>query len=174
METTTSVPVAATRRLEYLPIALFGSVMGLTGLSAAWHLASVRYGVPEAISSVIGAVAILVFVAVSCGYVVKWISAPDAVRAEFAHPIAGNLFGTFLISLLLLPIVIGRVSRPLAQGMWIIGAVGMVVFAWLIVDRWLGNRQQAAHATPAWIVPVVGMLDIPLAGRSSGCLRCTA
>ncbi len=47
--------------------------------------------------------------------------------------------------------------------MWGVGAVAMLGFAWLIVDRWMGNRQQIAHATPAWIVPVVGLLDVPLA-----------
>jgi tellurite resistance protein len=31
------------------------------------------------------------------------------------------------------------------------------------VTRWLSDRQKAAHATPAWIVPVVGLLDVPLA-----------
>ena len=46
---------------------------------------------------------------------------------------------------------------------WIIGAVGMIAFAWLIVDRWMSDRQQVAHATPAWIIPVVGLLDVPLA-----------
>jgi tellurite resistance protein len=30
------------RNLEYLPIGLFGSVMGLTGLSVAWKLAHAR------------------------------------------------------------------------------------------------------------------------------------
>ncbi len=39
----------------------------------------------------------------------------------------------------------------------------MTAFAWLIVTRWLGSRQEIAHATPAWIVPVVGLLDVPLA-----------
>jgi tellurite resistance protein len=46
---------------------------------------------------------------------------------------------------------------------WILGATGMVCFAWLIVSRWMSDRQQVAHATPAWIIPVVGVLDVPLA-----------
>ena len=85
------------------------------------------------------------------------------MAAEFRHPIAGNLFGTPLISLLLLPIPIASMSLLLAQAVWVIGAVGMTVFALLIVNRWMSERQQAAHATPAWIVPVVGLLDVPLA-----------
>jgi len=35
-----ALPPAVTKaRLEYLPVAIFGSVMGLTGLSVAWRLA---------------------------------------------------------------------------------------------------------------------------------------
>ena len=73
------------------------------------------------------------------------------------------LFGTPLISLLLLPIPLASLNLVLAQAVWVIGAVGMTLFAWVIVTRWLSERQQAAHATPAWIVPVVGLLDLPLA-----------
>jgi tellurite resistance protein len=150
-------------QLEYLPVGLFGSVMGLTGLSTAWRLAHVHYGVPEGISQVIAAIAILVFLLVLSGYAVKAVTAFDAVRTEFRHPIAGNLFATALASMVLLPIVLEPIAHTVAQIMWVVGAVGMVFFAWLTVSRWLGNRQQAAHATPAWMLPVVGLLNVPLA-----------
>jgi tellurite resistance protein len=32
-----------------------------------------------------------------------------------------------------------------------------------IVSHWLSSQHQIAHATPAWILPVVGLLDLPLA-----------
>jgi len=92
--------------LEYLPVSPFGSVMGLTGLSVAWRLASVHFHLSMAISEVIAALGVSAFVAMAIAYGVKSITAPAAVRAEFAHPIAGSLFGTILISLLLMPIVI--------------------------------------------------------------------
>ena len=149
--------------LDYLPVGLFGSVMGLTGLSVAWRLASVRYGLPEGIALGIGGVAVVAFMLLLAGYSVKLVTAFTAARAEFRHPIAGNLFGTVLISLLLLPIVLEPFAHRLAQILWGIGAVGMVLFAWLIVSRWMSDRQQIAHATPAWIIPVVGLLDVPLA-----------
>ena len=158
-----SPPGTTIRPLEYLPVALFGSVMGLSGLSVAWRLAAGRYGAPEWFANAIAVLAVLAFAAMGMAYLIKVIAAPDAVRSEFGHPIAGNLFGTMIISLLLLPIIIAPVALRFAQGMWIAGAVLMVGFAWLIIDRWMGNRQQVAHATPAWIVPVVGLLDLPLA-----------
>ena len=35
--------------------------------------------------------------------------------------------------------------------------------SWVIVLRWMTVRQAATHVAPAWIVPVVGLTDIPLA-----------
>jgi tellurite resistance protein len=155
--------IASAKPLDYLPIGLFGSTMGLTGLSVAWKLANTVFGMPLWVSVAIAAVSVVVFVALLIAYGVKAIYAPDRVLMEFRHPIAGNLFGTFLISVLLLPIVIAPVSLLAARILWSVGAAGMVLFAWTIVSRWMSDRQQTAHATPAWIVPVVGMLDVPLA-----------
>ena len=157
----TDVPVE--RRFDYLPVGLFGSVMGLTGLSVAWRLAQARYGAPGWMADGVAAVAAAAFILVSFGYSWKLVTAPRAVLAEFRHPIAGNLFGTILISLLLLPILLAPFNLLAARIMWGIGAAGMVAFAWLIVGRWVSDRQLIAHATPAWIVPVVGLLDVPLA-----------
>lgn len=149
--------------LEYLPIGLFGSVLGLTGLSVAWQIAATHYALPHWIADAIGFSAIVAFVLLCFGYAWKIAMAPQAVRAEFRHPIAGNLFGTFFISLLLLPIVLSRINLLIAQVSWVVGAAGMIGFAFLIVNRWFSDRHQIAHATPAWIIPVVGLLDLPLA-----------
>jgi tellurite resistance protein len=161
--TSDQTPPDGWRQVEALPVGLFAAVMGLTGLSVAWRLAQARYGTPSWIGPSIGVVASVAFLAIAAGYAAKACIAPQAVRAEFRHPIAGNLFGTPLISLLLLPIPLAPLSLTLARVLWIVGAVGMTLFAWMIVTRWLSDRQQAAHATPAWIVPVVGLLDVPLA-----------
>ena len=156
------------RQVEALPVGMFAAVMGLTGLSVAWTLAQARYGAPGWIGQVVGLTACVAFVVIAAGYAVKIAVAREAVRAEFRHPVAGTLFGTPLISLLLLPIPVAHWNLVLARGLWVLGAVAMSLFAWLIVTRWLSDRQQAAHATPAWIVPVVGLLDVPLALPSLG------
>lgn len=168
MSTIVSTQEKPAATFAFLPIGLFGSVMGLTGLSIAWRLAHARYDAPVWIADAIGAIGILAFVVLLVGYLAKAMTAPAAVAAEFRHPIAGNLFGTFFISLLLTPILIAPYALFIAQALWVIGAVSMVVFAWIIVSRWMGNRQVAAHATPAWVIPVVGMLDLPLALPSLG------
>jgi tellurite resistance protein len=156
------------RALDYLPIGFFGSVMGLVGLSAAWRAATHLYGLPEAIADGTGAVAVAVFASLALGYGWKCLTAWPAVKAEFEHPIAGCMFGTAAISLLLLPIVMVHASREIAFGMWVVGAVGMVFLALLTLSRWISRRQQMPHATPAWIIPVVGLLDVPLAMPALG------
>jgi tellurite resistance protein len=88
------------------------------------------------------------------------------VRAEFAHPVAVNFFGTPIISLLLLAAVAAPYSAVLTNALWVAGTVCMLGFAWLIVSRWMSVRQQVVHATPAWMIPVVGTLNISIAGAT--------
>ncbi|WP_283603278.1 SLAC1 anion channel family protein [Serratia proteamaculans] len=150
-------------RLSWLPVALFGSVMGLAGLGQAWRMAHTQWGTPLWIAQIISGVAVIVFALLVVAYAIKAATGFEHVKAEFTHPIAGALFGTPLISALLLPAILAEISMPLARTLWILGAIGMTVFAWLMAGRWIGIRQQRVHAVPAWIVPLVGMLDIPLA-----------
>jgi tellurite resistance protein len=165
--TTTSLkPVEG--KLAYLPVALFGSVMGLTGLAVAWRMAHVQFGAPLWVAHAISVLALLAFVAQTLGYLIKASTDFANVRAEFVHPIAGNLFGTPLVSLLLLPLLLADINLPLARAIWAVGAVLMTLFAWTIVMRWISARQKPVHATPAWIVPAVGLIDVPLAVPSLG------
>ncbi len=150
-------------RLEYLPVSLFGGIMGLSGLSIGWHVAAKVLNVPEAISTCTGFIAVGAFVVLALAYGVKLVTAPDKVAAEFNNLIAGNLFGTISISLLLLPIILVHYSLPVARGLWLIGAGSMILFAWTIVVRWISRPHEAIHVTPTWIVPAVGLLDVPLA-----------
>ena len=159
----TAAASTASTTLAYLPVGVFGAVMGLTGLSLAWRLAHQAFGAPAFVAQVIGIVALVTFAVLVVAYGVKAAADFHTVRAELAHPVAGNLFGTPLISLLLLPFLLADISLALARLAWLLGAAGMTVFAWAIVMRWLSVRHTLAQVAPAWIVPVVGMLDIPLA-----------
>lgn len=151
-------------RLAYLPVSLFGSVMGLSGLAIAWRLASTEFSLPAWIGEAFGAVAAVVFIALTLCYGIKCVESFAAVRAEFAHPVAVNFFGTPIISLLLLPAVAAPYSIALTKTLWLVGVVSMLGFAWLIVSRWMSVRQQIRHATPAWMIPVVGTLNISIVG----------
>ncbi|WP_425259988.1 SLAC1 anion channel family protein [Rubrivivax sp. RP6-9] len=158
-----STASAMTHDLRQFPASLFGSVMGVTGLSLVWRSMHMHFQSPAWIADALAVVAVAAFVVIGTAYAAKIAMAPEAVRAEFEHPIAGNTFATFWVSLLLLPMILAPFSLWLARALWLIGAVGMTVQGWLIVTRWLTQRHERAHATPAWILPVVGLLDLPLA-----------
>jgi tellurite resistance protein len=163
---TTAVP--ASRYFDYLPVGLFGSVMGLTGLSLVWRAAHARYGAPACIAEVLAVIAVAAFVALAVAYGLKLATAADAARAELQHPIAVNMFATFWISLLLLPLVLAPFNLLLARVLWGIGAAGLSILAWYIVSRWMTKQHEHPQAAPAWMLPVVGLLDLPLAVPSLG------
>jgi tellurite resistance protein len=147
-----------------LPVNLFGSVMSLSGLALAWRLAHSGLGAPAFVGETIGAFALVVFVLVSVGYLTKLAKHPEAVHSEFHHPVAGNFFGTIAISVLLLSAVVGPYGASLARAAWVVGVVATFGLSFVIVSRLLKGQVDASHAVPAWIVPCVATLDIPVTG----------
>lgn len=150
--------------IKNLPVNLFGSVMGIAGLSIAWRLAGHEFGVSPLISSVVGAVAVIAFLALGAAYLVKAVKHPHAVSEEFNHPIAGNFFGTITIGTLLLSTVVAPLSKTLAEIVWTLGTVSTVALAYTIAGRLLRGKVDVTHAVPAWLIPGVATLDIAVAG----------
>ncbi|MEP6504654.1 MAG: SLAC1 anion channel family protein [Betaproteobacteria bacterium] len=161
------VPPAAVRgeaSVRNLPVNLFASVMGLSGLALAWRFAHASLGVPAGVGEAIGAFALGVFVLVSAGYLAKLALHPQAVRAEFAHPIAGNFFGTIAISLLLVSALVGPYSASAALALWSTGALAAFVLGFVVVSRLLEGRVEASHVVPAWLIAGVATLDVAVTG----------
>lgn len=147
-----------------LPVSLFGSVMGLSGLALAWRLAHGTLGAPAWVGEAIGALALSVFLLISWGYLTKLVKHPDAVHAEFHHPVAGNFFGTIVISMLLLSAVVGPYSAAAANAIWTAGVLSAFTLSFVVISRLLKGQVDASHAVPAWLIPGVATLDIAVTG----------
>ena len=150
--------------IRNLPVSLFASVMGLSGLALAWRLAHSSLGAPALIGEAIGAFTVGIFLLISLGYLTKLVKYPEAVHAEFLHPVAGNFFGTIVISLLLLSAVIGPYNPPAAHAIWTVGVLATFTLCYVVISRLLKGQVDASHAVPAWIIPCVATLDIPVTG----------
>lgn len=150
--------------LQFLPVSLFGAIMGLTGLSFCWEWAERTWGFNPIIKMGIGWAAIFFFILLTATYLFKMLKYPSLVKVEFQHPVSVSFFATFIISLLLIPGVILPYNENLAVVIWITGTAAMLLFAWIILRKWLDNKQDQANALPAWILPVVGTLDVPIVG----------
>jgi tellurite resistance protein len=138
--------------------------MGLSGLALAWRLAHGSLGAPAFVGEAIGAFAWGVFVLVSLGYLAKLAKHPEAVHAEFHHPVAGNFFGTIAISILLLSALAEPYSPPAARAIWTVGVLATFALSFVVVSRLLKGRVDASHAVPAWLIPGVATLDIAVTG----------
>ncbi|GLX67872.1 SLAC1 anion channel family protein [Paenibacillus glycanilyticus] len=150
--------------IEFLPVNLFASVMGISGLSLAWREAGKLFGTSAVIADICGILAIIIFVALSIGYLVKWVMHPQKVKNEFTHPIFGNFFGTITVSILLLSSVMGIYSQTAGQWIWMFGTVLTFVLSFVFVARLLKGNLNPEHVVPALLIPVVGTLDISVAG----------
>ena len=154
--------------LRNLPVNLFASVMGLSGLALAWRLAHASLGAPAIVGEAIGFFALGVFVLLALGYAVKLARHPQSVHAEFHHPVTGNFFGTIAISILLLSSVIAPYSASGARAVWTLGAAATFALSFLVVSRLLKGQVDTAHAVPAWLIPGVATLDIAVTAGHDG------
>lgn len=153
------------QRLEHFPIALFSMIMGSTGLAIAWLKAHVVLGMPIIIGEGLRSAASLLFIVLLGFYSLKALRHPQAVKMEMRHPIRIHFFPTVSISLLLLAIAYLDVAPEIAHGLWIAGATLHLGFTLVIMNSWIHHTHyEIKHVNPAWFIPVVGNIIVPVAG----------
>ena len=163
--------------LKFLMPGWFAIVMGLCGLSLAWHRAVPLMGeMAGAGALVVGALAALVAAVLALLSLLRWQRYPKALAEDLNHPVRHAFVATMPISLLLLATVATQLtgaSLP-AKVLWTVGAVwqfGVTVWA---LSRWLrpnaGSKESPLwpSITPAMFIPVVGNVLPPLAGVALG------
>lgn len=170
-ETGTPSPEAqATERgLKHFPIPLFGMIMGLAGLTLAMHAGERALGWNSAASTGIYVFAVFMAVLVGAGYLAKAIKYPGAVVAEWKHPVRLNFFPAISISMLLLGTATLSRNLAIAETLWLIGMSLQFVLTIAVVSNWIGTRSfQHGMLNPAWFIPAVGNVIVPIAGVQLG------
>lgn len=158
-------PAAPHSRLAHYPIPLFATVMGTSGLAIAWKKAAHVLGLPAEVGLALQWWALALFVMIALGYLAKLSQHMDAVKKEFAHPVRLNFFPAISISILLLAAAFADTLPDFAQGLWMVGAALHLVFTLIVMSSWIHHtRYDIKHANPAWFIPVVGNVIVPVAG----------
>jgi tellurite resistance protein len=161
-------PIAASARhsyLEHFPIAIFSIVMGMAGLTLAWQKAHAVLGAPPMIGVGLRGVVSGLFIMLLIFYGLKILNYPQAIVLEMRHPIRINFFPTVSISLLLLAIAYLETAPEAAFWLWTVGAILHLGFTLAIFGSWIHHTHyDIKHANPAWFIPVVGNIIIPVAG----------
>ena len=156
-------------RLENFPVTFFAVMMGLLGLVLAMTAAEKAAGAQGNVSQFILGAAVAVFVVLVFFYGLKLVRHPLAVKAEWDHPVRIAFFPTISISLLLLGTALAPRIPDVAYVVWSVGAAAQGVLALSVVANWIGHRPfQPIHLSPAWFIPAVGNVVVPLAGVGFG------
>ena len=159
----------ASSKLQHFPIAFFAMIMGTTGLTLAWQKAAEVLQLPALVSQVMLILVACLFLAVCLGYVLKILRFPEMSLKEFHHPIKISFFPAFSISLLLLSVATLQVSADLSLYLWAVGCVMHLGFTLHVITQWIHHPKfQIQHSTPAWFIPVVGNIIVPIAGVPHG------
>jgi tellurite resistance protein len=157
--------VANHSRLAHYPIPLFATVMGTSGLAIAWKKAGHVLGLPAEIGLALQWWALALFAMIALGYLAKLSTHWEAVKKEFAHPVRLNFFPAISISILLLATAFADTHPAFAQGLWMTGAALHLAFTLIVMSSWIHHtRYDIKHANPAWFIPVVGNVIVPVVG----------
>jgi len=152
-------------RLKNFPISFFAVVMGLTGVTIAWKRTETIWNLNAWVSSVLLAVSTLIFLAIFVVYATKMIKYPDEIQKEFKNITKLSFFPAISISLILLSIAWLDCSVFFSSILWYGGTFLQLVFTIAIISIWIRHQSLEINAiSPAWFIPVVGNILVPVAG----------
>lgn len=152
-------------RLQNFPISFFAIIMGLSGFAIAWEKAGHVLQTNLWIDSIFAYAALIVFFIVASFYGAKIIKHADAVKAEIKHPVKLSFFPAISISLLLLSTVFMQRLEGLSHLFWILGSALHLMLFLYVINSWMHHEHyQVQHISPAWFIPAVGNVLVPIAG----------
>ncbi len=156
-------------RLAHLPISFFAAVMGLAGLALALHAGEAALGLPGWPARAALGATMAAFAGIAALYAMKAARHPAAVAAEWHHPVKLAFFPAITISLLLLATALAPHAEGAARALWLAGVAGQGALTLAVVSGWIGRRPfQPMHISPAWFIPAVGNVVVPVAGVPMG------
>ena len=154
------------RTVAHLSVGSFAMVMGIGGLSAAWNRAAAAWeAVPHAIGLGFAWLSFAALATLIGAYAIKAMRHRRSVVAEWRHPVRGAFGATIPIAFLITAVALHDHASPVSRALWWIGAAAMFMVTIGIVRTWIRDAQiEPQHVHPAWFIPVVGNIVVPLAG----------
>jgi len=150
--------------LAHFPISFFAVAMGVMGLALALQAAGLIW-----LSGLVSLLGTGILSGLFSALALKARRYPQALRAEWNHPVRLAFFPATSISLLLLATVLHQGAPALAAPIWWIGAFAQAVLTLVVISVWIGQRDfGTGQLSPAWFIPAVGNVVAPLAGAPLG------
>lgn len=157
------------RKLPHLPVNLFAIVMGMAGLTLATLRFESAFGISAGISLAFLGATVSVLLLLSALYLLKLVKHPQAVRAEWNHPVKIAFFPAISIGLILTGTALVPFFFHAGLAVWAVGAILHLSATLAVISAWIGHRAfEAVHLNPAWFIPVVGNVLVPIGGVGLG------
>jgi len=152
-------------RLKNFPMSWFAMIMGMSGFTIAWSRAEHVFGLNFALSPILLPLTAALFVVLTLTYAAKALTYPADVLGELKHPVKLAFAPTFSISLILLSIAFLHDSPGASFWLWAVGTVLHLLATLYVLSSWIHHtKYEIAHLNPAWFIPVVGNILVPVAG----------
>jgi tellurite resistance protein len=140
-------------------------ILGLSGTVIAYQKMEGVLGVSFNLSFYLLLFTFILFIILSVVYLTKIFKFKQEVNEEFSHPVKLSFFPTYSISLLLLSIAFLEVDCLFSFNLWFLGAVLHFFFTIKIISIWIQHTKfEINHMNPAWFIPAVGNILVPIAG----------
>jgi len=154
--------------LADMPVSLFGSVMGISGLGLLWRDVASEFGAPPAIGETLDFLGAAVFVFLGLAYVLKILRHRPRVVAEYADSAQAGFFSTIPIGALLVSAGLIPWYAVLADILWWPSTALMFALSVLLVARLLAESHPVDSANGSWLIGTVSPIIVPLAGLPLG------
>ena len=151
--------------LQYFPISFFSMILGLAGLSIVFQRAEKILGITILFSPYLLSLTCALFILLLFIYTLKLIRYFPEVKKEFNDPIKLSFFPTISISFLLLSTAFISINTMISKILWILGTCIHFIFTLRIISIWIHHEKfQINHMNPAWFIPAVGNIIVPITG----------
>ena len=156
-------------RLRYFPISWFSMIMGLAGFTIAWSRAEKFFALDFGLSRLLLGLTCGLALLLAGALLAKLIRYPEEIKAELRHPVKLAFVPTVSIALMLLAAALLTAAPRVSFVLWAAGASGHLLLTLYAMSSWIHqNKYEIVHLNPAWFIPVVGNILVPIAGVHHG------
>lgn len=154
--------------IAHLPLPLLVMPMGLGGLGLAWREAAATLGAPGFLGEALLLLTALVWLAVVGAQAARGLLYPEALLAEFRHPVRVAFLAAPTIGLIILSGALHPYAPGLGAALWAVAVPLHLIVAMLILRRMLAGRGEVAMLAPPLLIPFVGNILAPVFGVRMG------
>ena len=159
----------ARSRLAYFPNAFFAMIMGLAGLTLATERLEKSLQVDHVASLGLLIATAIIFLILLTIYGMKAQRYPEQIQWEWNHPVRMCFFPAASIGIILMGTAMTPFSAPVSLSIWAFGAILHLIGTLAVLAAWISHRAfEPVHLSPAWFIPVVGNILVPIAASRFG------